>query len=230
MKPGLFITGTDTGVGKTYVAMLIVRALAAAGHRVGVYKPVASGCRLVGSDLVSDDAQALVDAAGRSDELEQACPQRFAAALAPPQAAAAEGRSVDAAMLRSGLDYWRDSSDVVVVEGAGGLMSPVTEDEYIADLAFDFGYPLVIVARDALGTINQTLSALIVAATFRDGLDVAGIVLNQVSADADSSTATNHAELAARCHAPLLARLGWQAPGFAPAIDWLSLSSSGRMT
>ena len=92
--PGLFITGTDTGVGKTYVATLIVRSLLRAGHRVGVYKPVASGCRPERGTLVSDDALALWDAAGRPGELERVCPQRFEAPLAPPLAARAEGKEV----------------------------------------------------------------------------------------------------------------------------------------
>ena len=166
----------------------------AAGHRVGVYKPVASGCQRLHSDLVSDDAVALwKPPAGLASW------SVFALNGLPPrasQAAKAEGRIVDAQLLRSGLDYWLPRSDVVLVEGAGGLMTPVADDEYVADLAFEFAFPVVIVARDALGTINQTLSALVVAATFRDGLDIAGIVLNQVSAEADASTATNRVELA----------------------------------
>src|SRR5688572_27332873 len=101
---GLFITGTDTGVGKTYVAALIAGALVTAGRTVGVYKPTASGCRREGGELISDDAVALWEAAGRPGELERACPQRFAAPLAPHLAARAEGREVDAALLRSGLD------------------------------------------------------------------------------------------------------------------------------
>ena len=80
---GLFITGTDTGVGKTYVAALIARSLAAAGHRVGVYKPAASGCVRGQGRLVSADAAALWEAAGRAGNLEHVCPQRFAAPFAP---------------------------------------------------------------------------------------------------------------------------------------------------
>ena len=106
--PGLFITGTDTGVGKTYVAALIARSLVASGRRVGVYKPAASGCiRDAHGCLVSDDAVALWEAAGRPSDLEHVCPQRFAAPLAPHLAARGEGREIDANLLRSGLDYWR---------------------------------------------------------------------------------------------------------------------------
>ena len=92
--PGLFITGTDTNVGKTYVAARIAAALTARGCRVGVYKPVASGCELIDGKLVSDDAVTLWNGAGRPGELEQVCPQRFAAPGAPPGGAGRRGRSV----------------------------------------------------------------------------------------------------------------------------------------
>ena len=157
---GLFFTGTDTGVGKTYVAALVARALAAAGRRVGVYKPVASGCRREGGQLVSDDAVSLWEAAGRPGELERVCPQRFAAPPRPTWRPRAEGGQVDADLLRRGLEYWRERSEIVIVEGAGGLMSPVSDEDYVADLAQEFGYPLLVVARNALGVINQTLQTL----------------------------------------------------------------------
>lgn len=221
---GLFIAGTDTGVGKTYVAGLIARALVQAGKSVGVYKPVASGCRREGKDLVSDDAVALWEAAGRPGELLRVCPQRFAAPLAPHLAARAEGRAVDAALLRSGLDYWRERSEIVLVEGSGGLLSPVTDDEYVADLAADFGYPLIVVALNALGTINQTLQTLVAAATFRDGLDVAGVVLNDASADPDDiSRQSNLAELRARCVPPLLGQVRHRTDQIDAPVNWLAL-------
>lgn len=223
--PGLFITGTDTGIGKTYVAAAIVRELAQVGLRVGVYKPVASGCRRVGGSLRSDDAFALWQAAGQPGTLEAVCPQSFAAPLAPHLAAAAEGRQVDTLLLRRGLDYWHDKSDVIVVEGAGGLLSPVSRDEYVADLARDMGFPLVIVAANRLGAIHQTLATLNVAATYQGGLNVAGVVLNQPqSCRADESLATNFDELRRRSAATVFARLGWQASQFDPAVDWHTLA------
>src|SRR5947208_11477700 len=132
---GLFVVGTDTAVGKTFVAARIAAALRRAGVKVGVYKPAASGCRRVGRALVSDDAAALWEAAGRPGELKAVCPQRFAAPLAPHLAAKQERKRIDARLLRRGLDYWRRRSDVVIVEGAGGLMSPIGETDYVADLA-----------------------------------------------------------------------------------------------
>ena len=229
--PGLFITGTDTGVGKTYVAACIARTLAASGLRVGVYKPVASGCRRVAGGLISEDAVALWEAAGRPGDLNEVCPQRFAAPLAPPLAARAEGREVDAALLRRGLQSRLVRADVVLIEGAGGLMSPVTDTEFVADLAFDFGFPLVLVAANVLGVINQTLQTLITAATFREGLEVAGVVLNHPRPPSpdDPSLATNRAELERRSVPPILAELAWQAREFQPAVAWRAIAHEGPL-
>jgi dethiobiotin synthetase len=225
---GLFITGTDTDVGKTYVASLIARALVKSGHRVGVYKPVASGCRAGDAGLISDDAVSLWEAAGRPGALEQVCPQRFAAPLAPHLAARADGRQVDSDRLRSGLDFWLQEFEIVLVEGAGGLMSPLSDQEYVADLAYEFGFPLIVVSRNALGTLNHTLSTLIVAATFRDGIDTAGVVLNRPSTIArDASTASNRAELESRSVPPVLAELEPDATELPESIDWFALAKSG---
>lgn len=223
--PGLFITGTDTDVGKTYVAALIASNLTAQGHRVGVYKPVASGCRREAGELFSDDALTLWKAAGQPGELTAVCPQRFEAPLAANVAAGEEGKRVDPDLLRSGLDYWRDRSDVVLVEGAGGLMSPVSDEDYVADLALEFGFPLVVVAPNVLGVINQTLQTLITAATFRDGIDVGGIVLNDIRpAGEDASIRSNRTELASHCVPPVLAHVRWGACSLETEVDWVNLT------
>jgi dethiobiotin synthetase len=223
--PGLFITGTDTGVGKTYVGCLIARSLRSRGVRVGVYKPAASGCRREGDTLASDDALDLWRAAGEPGELARVCPQRFAAPLAPHLAARAEGGQIDARLLRTGLDYWRQRSDVLLVEGAGGLMSPLTEEEYVAHLAADFGFPLLVVTRNALGTIHQTLATLIAAAAFEDGLSIAGIVLNRpMPASDDPSVEHNRRELELRCVPRVLAEVSYTAEAFDREVDWLKLA------
>jgi dethiobiotin synthetase len=217
MAVGLFITGTGTGVGKTYVGALIARSLRAAGKRVGVYKPVASGCELRGGTLVSPDAMALWEAAGQPGSLEQVCPQMFALA------ARADGRQVDAALLRAGIDVWRETSEIVLVEGAGGLMSPTSDDDYNADLAAEFGYPLLVVSVNALGTINGTLQTLITASTYCEGLDVAGVVLNTPAPQpGDVSVDSNRDELERRCVAPLLAAVEFGG-GFDRTVDWWAL-------
>lgn len=194
---GLFVTGTDTDVGKTFVGAIIVRSLTREGYRVGVYKPVASGCEIVGGELQSTDALTLWDAAGRPGPLSEVCPQRFAAPLAPNLAAAAEGRSVDRRLLRRGLESWTDRCDLVVVEGAGGLFSPISQSDFVVDLAKELAYPVIIVAANRLGTINATL--LTIQAAERAGLQVAGVVLNTTERrTGDPSQASNAIELA-RC-------------------------------
>jgi dethiobiotin synthetase len=226
---GLFITGTDTGVGKTYVAGLIARRLVQQGRKVGVYKPAASGCRRQGGVLVSDDAVALWEAADRPGELEHVCPQRFEAPLAPHLAAAAEGRQFDAALLRRGIEYWQQRSEIILVEGAGGLMSPLGEHEYVADLAAEFGFPLVVVSPNVLGCINQTLQTLIAAAAFHRtemGLAVAGVVLNHPAAPPAGgvSLSWNRRELTARCVPPVLAEVRWGDQSVDAAVDWFALA------
>jgi dethiobiotin synthetase len=224
--PGLFVTGTDTGVGKTYVAALIAAGLRAAGHRPGVYKPVASGCRRVEGNLVADDAVALWEAAGRPGTLDEVCPQRFEAPLAPHLAARAEGRRLDRRQLVDGIDCWRSRSEVIVVEGVGGLMSPLGDDLYVADLARAFGFPLVVVAPNVLGTINQTLQTLVAAAAFGEGLPVTGVVLNHPSRrPGDPSVASNAGQLALHSKRPLLAEVAWQADRFDREVDWFRLAS-----
>jgi dethiobiotin synthetase len=226
---GLFITGTDTDVGKTYVGALIAAQMYAAGHRVGVYKPAASGCHVAYGQLVADDAVALWRAAGSPGDLDRVCPQRFLAPLAPHLAARAEGRELDEELLSSGLDYWRERSDVVVVEGAGGLLSPLGDEIYVADLARDCGFPLVIVARNTLGVINQTLQTLVAAATFRQGLPVAGVVLNsRDECPHDVSLASNRDEISRRAQAPVLACVDHGGQGFGEEVDWFSLATRRR--
>jgi dethiobiotin synthetase len=227
--PGLFITGSDTGVGKTYVAALIARALRKQGHAVGVYKPVASGCRQNGKTLVCEDAALLWEAAGEPGELARVCPQMFSAPLAPNLAAAKEGRIVDAKLLRTGIRFWQKRSEIVLVEGAGGLMSPLTDNEYNADLAYDLGYALLVVLPNRLGVINQALMTLIAAATFKEGLAIAGVVLNQTPPEngLDVSIESNAGELSRLCVPPILAevRLGQQLDP-ANGIDWLRLAQA----
>lgn len=237
---GFFITGTGTEVGKTYVTALIARELHEAGVRVGVYKPVASGGRQppVGSGdrdkqtgrrlavardtLISDDAVALWQAAGCPLTLEHVCPQVFRAAVAPNVAARMEGRRVDPNLLRIGIDPWLDTSDIVLVEGAGGLMSPISDDDYNADLATDLGFPLIIVAANRLGVINDTLQTVITASVWGEGLPIAGVILNQANEPGeDASLATNAEQLREHLRVPLLAEVGWRGGFSEPSERWL---------
>ncbi len=163
---GLFVTGTDTGVGKTLVTAALALALKARGVDVGVVKPVQSG---------EGDAETLKRWAGLEEEPEEICPFSFAAPLAPLVAARLEGRTLDLDEV-CGRVRTLARHVVTLVEGAGGLLVPVGPDWTIADLAAALGLPLLIVARAGLGTVNHTLLTL--AEARRVGLDVAGVVLN----------------------------------------------------
>ncbi|HIA19523.1 MAG TPA: dethiobiotin synthase [Planctomycetaceae bacterium] len=225
--PGLFIVGTDTEVGKTYVTVRIAEQLREAGKRVGVYKPVASGCRQEKGQNSLSDAESLWVAAGKPADLKAVCPQQFQAPLAPPAAARAEGSTVDGQLLRTGVDHWKQCSDIILVEGVGGLMSPLTEEEFVADLAYDFGFPVVVVVPNQLGVINQTLQTLITAFTFREGIPVAGIVLNHCRSPetADISCSTNREAINRHAVPPVLAEVPWQG-SFDVVVDWWSLATS----
>ena len=232
MSKGLFFTGTGTEVGKTYVTALVARYLVAAGVKVGVYKPVASGCiKQPDGSLVSEDAVALWEAAGKPGTLQHVCPQRFAAPLAPHLAAKAEGKEVDTKLLTEGIEYWQKRSDVVLIEGAGGLMSPIAEEMYNADLADALGYPLIVVSANQLGTINHTLQTLIAAAAYGNGLPVEGVILNQPHADQnDPSTASNLEELSTRCISPVLATVAFGAEKFSTEVAWENLAQESSFS
>lgn len=222
---GLFVTGTSTEAGKTFVAALIARSLREAGHRVGVYKPASSDCVKVGNEILSEDAHVLWEAAGRPHMLDAVCPQRFQAVLAPHLAAKAEGREIDAKLLRTGLEAWTDHSDVVVVEGAGGLMSPISDDDFVADVAADMGYPVIVVVPNVLGCINHTLLTLIAAACYGGGIPVAGVVMTHPEGfDIDVSTNSNAEEIARRSVAPVLANVPFNGTNFDTEVDWYALA------
>lgn len=173
---GLFVTGTDTGVGKTLIAGAIARRLRSAGRRVEVFKPAATGCRRErGVGLVSEDAEFLAACADSRQTLAQITPIRYATAVAPNVAARHERREVD---LQAIFDsYSAISADAVVVEGVGGLLCPISDDFWVIHFAKMTGLPLVIIARPGLGTVNHTLLTLHAARSA--GINVAGVVVNE---------------------------------------------------
>ena len=225
---GLFIAGTDTDVGKTRVAAAIAAALVAAGRRGGVYKPVASGW----NGVENSDAALLWEAAGRPRSVEEVCPQVFRAALSPPRAAAAEGRTVDEQLVHDGFVRWAANSDIVVVEGAGGLCSPLSDRSLNVDLACLLRLPVVIVDCARLGAIGRTLATA--RAARAAGATVAAVVLSQVAPPRGSADDPTGDERIARDSAADIvgllpgvpvAILGHGAARSEPAIDWWARSA-----
>lgn len=214
---GYFVTGTDTGVGKTVVACALARGLARRGLDVGAMKPIETGVGAAGPL----DALALRDAAGAGDPLADVCPQRFALAAAPTVAAAAEGREVDLDAVRGAWSRLAARHAWLVVEGAGGLLVPAAKGACMADLARELGLPLVVVARGGLGTINHTLLTL-EAASAR-GLPVAGVVISHAGGAPSPADAANLGALRAALGEGLVGEippLAGGAPPPADALDW----------
>jgi len=182
---GLFVTGTDTGVGKTVVTCALARGLRAAGVDVGVMKPVETGVPAAGPE----DARALRDAGGVEDPIELICPLRFGLPAAPLVAARAEGREPSLAAIREAFAALAKRHALMLVEGAGGLLVPFDERTDMADLARALDLPVLIVARTALGTINHT--RLTLEAADARGLDVLGVVLSHAQGRLSAADAEN---------------------------------------
>ena len=210
MTRGWFVTGTDTGVGKTLVSCAMARVLRDLGRDVGVMKPSETGVE----DAGPLDAQALRDAAGCDDALDLICPQAFALPAAPTVAAAAEGRTVSIEAIRKA---WRELSarhELMVVEGAGGLRVPLWEGGSMADLAAELDLPVVLVARGALGTINHT--RLTLEALEVDGLPLAGVVISHVGGTLSDADEANLQALRDDLGPRLLGEVPPLAPGVRP--------------
>ncbi len=180
---GVFITGTDTGVGKTWVGSRIAAELWRRGVRVRPRKPAESGCPLVEGSLLPQDAAAYQAAVGGAEPLERICRYRFAPALSPERAAALAGQSLALADLVAACQEGVERGDYLVVEGAGGFYSPIAADGLNADLAVMLGLPVLLVSADRLGAIHQTL--VTAEAIARRGLPLAAVVLNQMAAPLD---------------------------------------------
>jgi dethiobiotin synthetase len=202
---GFFITGTDTGVGKTLIAGAIARALSLQGRRVGVMKPFESGCRRNGDTLVPADALYLRNMAGSQDDLALICPYAFERPLAPGVAARLEQVSISLEKVQEIYKQLSAQHDIMLVEGAGGLMVPISEEQLIIDVVRLLQLPLIIVARSALGTINHTL--LTVREAQRAGIRVCGIILNKVSPEPDEAEATNPEVIRKFSNVPLLGQV-----------------------
>ena len=186
--PGLLVTGTDTEVGKTLIAGAIARRLHLAGLDVEVFKPVATGCRRAREGLISEDAEFLAACAESRLTLAEIAPLRYATPAAPNVAAARERRPVDLDVVFEAYEVLTRRADIVVVEGIGGLLCPITDEFWMIHLARMMHLPVVIVARAGLGTINHTL--LTIHAATSAALDLAGVIVNRYRIDLETPDTT----------------------------------------
>jgi dethiobiotin synthetase len=229
---GLSVTGTDTGVGKTTITCGILRCLRRRGVAVVVSKPVASGAEsLHAGRLVAADTRRLAEAAGLGPEAWQVVtPWVFAEPLAPAVAARRAGVPLSLRELAGAARACARDGAVLLVEGAGGLLCPLTDEATVADLFVELGLPVVVAARRSLGTLNHTL--LTVEAALRRGLTVAGVVVSEVTLPAGVAEATNVDELRRLLPVPVLAVAGHEpdaeAGGGLEDIDWLRLAGPLR--
>jgi len=214
--PGIFLTGTDTGVGKTFVAVALLRALAAHGVRVAGMKPVAAG--VLPGAACNADVEALAQADGLPLALRDRNPCSFAPAIAPHLAAAEAGSRIDLEVIAAACQRLRVEADVVVVEGAGGVMVPLGERHDMLDIATRLDLPVLLVVGLRLGCINHAL--LSAAAVRARGLNLLGWVANELE-PAMLRVDANIESIAARIGTPPLAILRWNAtvPTASAALD-----------
>jgi len=180
---GIFVTGTDTGVGKTIVSAALAHYLTERNLKVGVMKPVESG--VSDPSRLGEDGELLCWAANSSDSIEEISPYRLQAPLSPAQAAEKEKIFIDFAHLVATARNHGKRHDFLIIEGAGGLMTPLRGGLLVADLAKAMGLPLLVVNTPRLGTINQTL--LTIFAAQQMGIPVAGYMINRMPAQPDEA-------------------------------------------
>ena len=205
---GIFITGTDTGVGKTYITLLLATAFRGQGLKVGVMKPISCGPQS------KNDAVCLKRQLELDDSLDLINPIRLRKPLSPYAAAEMESRKskvgnrkLKIGKIFSAYKKLSKKYDLVLVEGVGGALVPITDKYYVRDLIKDFGIPALIVARSGLGTINHTL--LTIESLKNRNIDILGIILNGF-AGKDLSEKSNAKITSKLSGIPVLAEIKWQ--------------------
>jgi dethiobiotin synthetase len=181
-EQGLFITGTDTGVGKTVVTAAILAWLRHQGFSAGVMKPIETGVDCECSSPANSDALFLMECGGIEDDLAEVCPIRMKPAASPFQAALIENRTLQPESILSAYRSLAEKYDWMLVEGVGGIRVPITRDYGVVDLIRDLDLPTVVVARYQLGTLNHTLMTL--DTLKQNGIPLRGVVFNQTSLEA----------------------------------------------
>ncbi|MDP2683334.1 MAG: dethiobiotin synthase [Deltaproteobacteria bacterium] len=202
---GFFITGTDTGVGKTFVTAGIVSALREKSFNVGVMKPVETGCPEKNGGLEPQDALFLKKMSGVDDDMDLINPYRFKAHLAPSIASRLEGKNIDLNRIKECYDRLASRHSMMFVEGAGGLLAPINENKTIADLIKLLNLPLIIIAASRLGAINHTLLTVRYAQSV--GILVAGIILNYPAFTMEEVSSLNQTEIKRLTNVPVAGEL-----------------------
>ncbi len=217
MSKGLFITGTDTGVGKTFLAGILAGLLRARRIDVGVMKPVETGCPMRDGRLQPQDALYLQEKAGTADPLDEICPYALEMPAAPSVAAEAAGITIDLDRIASRFRDLTGRHQVTLVEGAGGVLVPLTDTADNTDLIQKLCIPVLVVARASLGTINHTLLTWHWASHLK--LPILGVVVNSATGPPGPSEQANLQALVDRLPGPLLGSI----PYCPDASDDLSL-------
>ena len=203
---GIFVTGTDTGVGKTWVAAGLTAVLRRWGLSACYFKPVQSGCPEESGKLVPTDARFAQELAGLAEPLDLLTPITLKLPLAPGVAAAREGVTVELDRIVQAREELASRYDILVTEGAGGLYVPLTATNFLVlDMVHWFRLPLIVVARAGLGTINHT--ALTVKAAQQAGVPVAGVVINRYPENPSLAEETNPEVITALTDTPILGRV-----------------------
>ena len=219
----LLVTGTDTGVGKTFVTCGLAAALRARGLRVGVMKPAETGCAERDGKLEPEDAARLKFYSGCELPLEEICPYRFAAPRAPWVAARDEGGEIDPTRLQETYRKIQAGHDITLIEGAGGLLVPLRRDFHYADLAREWNLPVLVVTTSKLGTLNHTaltLDFLRHAGLRQTGLRTLGYVVNTHEPTPPELAASNLETLRALSPEPCLGHVPHQRD-----FDWANASA-----
>lgn len=203
---GLFIAGTDTGIGKTLVACSLIRALRRRGLQVAPMKPIASGCRESSGGLRNEDAEALIDAAGGGFSYDAVNPYAYRPAIAPHLAAAESGRPIELERIVWNYEKLAGNADMVVVEGAGGWRVPIDDQASLAEIPQRLRLGVVLVVGVRLGCLNHAL--LSAEAIRADGCRLVGWVANMISPE-DPQAAAQVDALQQRLPEPLLAVSPW---------------------
>jgi dethiobiotin synthetase len=219
---GVFIAGTDTGVGKTYIAAAMVRALVREGMRVAVMKPVAAGAEVTPEGLRNADALALAQAANVARPYALVNPFCLPLAASPHIAALNAGIRIDLAAIRRASDC---DAEVLVVEGAGGWLAPISDIETMADVAKTLRLPVILVVGLRLGCLNHAL--LTAESIASSGLPLAGWIANHMQPDF-AHAAENIALLERRLDAPLLESVAFDAAAFVSATAAKNLAAVVR--